>query len=207
MIQTAHTAAHTTTTTSVPTRRPFPTLLLAASGAALFGYIALRPWSEGDTPAAWSQILWPVSHLLAVAGFVLYAALGGSVATRKGRVLGWLSVGLLVPYYGAEAFGLHVLGSLRVEQAAAIAQAFRYGPLPMITFAGGWIALGWLAVLVARAVRTPDRIGRAALAVHSVAMCAWLPVFFLPPAGRVAHAVIVLIAALVAAARLSGKHR
>ncbi|WP_425309504.1 hypothetical protein AADG42_12295 [Ammonicoccus fulvus] len=176
-------------------------ILFAVSGLALFGYLALRPWAGGDTPAAWSSIMWPVSHLLAVTGFVAYAALGARRAGRAGGILASVTVALLLPYYGAEAYALQVLGSLDPAQAQAVAQAFRYGPIPITMFGLGWVALGTLAVLTARTVRTPGLASRLALIVHTVAMVAWVPVFFLSPVGRIAHATVILISAVVLATR------
>lgn len=185
------------------TSRPDRTtrVLFATSGLALFGYLALRPWTAGDTAAGWANPLWPLSHLLAVAGFVAYAGLGARRPGRLGAVLAAATVGLLLPYYGAEAFGLPALSGLASEQAATVAQAFRYGAIPLVTFALGWVALGWLAVRTARTLRTPDRLTRVALTVHTIAMLAWLPVFFLPPAGRIAHAAVICETALVIAVR------
>ncbi|MDO5500253.1 MAG: hypothetical protein Q4F67_11310 [Propionibacteriaceae bacterium] len=177
------------------------TILIAASGVALFGYLALRPWAAGDTAAGWADPRWPLSHLLAVAGFVAYAALGARLTGRLGRILSGAALALLLPYYGAEAFALPALHGLAPEQAQAIAQAFRYGPIPMVTFGLGWVALGWLAVLTARALRSPERLGRIAVILHTAAMLAWLPVFFLPAAGRLAHAALVGTTALVIALR------
>ena len=176
-------------------------ILLVFSGLALFGYLALRPWAGGDTASAWASPLWPISHLLAVAGFVGYAALGALRTGRLGRLFAGVAVAMLLPYYGAEAFALHALGTVAPDQAATVAQALRYGPLPLLTFALGWLALGSLAILMARTFSLSTLAGRVALITHTAAMLAWLPVFFLPPTGRIAHAVVVLISALVLAAR------
>lgn len=82
-----------------------------------------------------------------------------------------------------------------------MAQAFRYGPIPITMFGLGWVALGALAIVTARTMRTPGLTSRIALIVHTVAMVAWLPVFFLPPVGRIVHATVLLISAVVLATR------
>ena len=63
----------------------------------------------------------------------------------------------VLPYYGAEAFGLHALG-VRVLQTGhadmiVAADMFRYQPVAIAVFALGWLAFGAVGVrllLVAR---------------------------------------------------------
>ena len=58
----------------------------------------------------------------------------------------WLAVALLLPYYGAEAYGLNELGRYATEHGDAgvldVADAFRYAPFEMTTFALGLFAAG-----------------------------------------------------------------
>ena len=65
----------------------------------------------------------------------------------------WLAVALLLPYYGAEAYGLNELGRYATEHGDAgvldVADAFRYAPFEMTTFALGLFVL----VLVGGAAR------------------------------------------------------
>ena len=57
---------------------------------------------------------WPVSHVLAMAGLVALAVLlrHAGERLRSTELLAWVAVALLLPNYGAEAFGGHVRDGL-----------------------------------------------------------------------------------------------
>ena len=183
-------------------------VLVAGGGLGLALYVVTRPWAQGDTIAAWAQLSWPVSHVLAMIGFVLLAAAAQRVAVERSvrglSALSWSAVGLLLPYYGAEAFGLHALGTEGVDHADQVASAVRYGTIQGIAFIAGWVALAAVGVLLARALArgTSDRMLRVAAWVLAAGLALYVPVFYLPPAGRVSHGLLVAAASLLVAWRL-----
>ncbi|UEA58778.1 hypothetical protein LK459_19900 [Gordonia otitidis] len=152
-----------------------------------------------DSFAAWT---WAASHVSAMAGFVLIA-----VALRFLRGWGagveltaWLAASLLLPYYGAEAFGLTAVGEwardTREYDALAIADGFRYAAVPMATFAVGWLLLAAVGLIViVRAIRASGAVvPRSAAAVAGACLVVFLPVFFVPGPLRITHGMILGIA-------------
>ncbi|MDL5154918.1 hypothetical protein [Actinomycetospora termitidis] len=156
------------------------------AGALFVVYPALRPWGDATTAGmadAFASPLWLVAHLAAVAGFVL-VGLGLRSYGRSAETVCWVGVALVLPYYGAEVFALHALGERMTGDAlAATAEAIRLGPVAATLFAVGLVALAVAAVLVAVRDRTA--------VVFAVAMVAFLPQFFAPPAVRIAHGIVL----------------
>ena len=99
-----------------------PPLLLAGVCFAL--YPALRPFSDEKSlngARAFASTRWLVAHSLGIAAFILlavglfavYEHIQDTTAhrtARAGLLLSWIGVGLVLPYYGAEVFGLHAAG-------------------------------------------------------------------------------------------------
>jgi hypothetical protein len=175
---------------------------LVAAGALFVAYPALRPWGDATVDGmagAFASPAWLVAHLAAVAGFVL-VGFGIRPLSRVAATVWWIGAGLVLPYYGAEAFALHALGLRSSGEAlAAAADAVRNGPVQLIVFGVGLLLFAVAAVLVA--ARGADR-GRALALPFAVATVLFLPQFFLPPALRIAHGVLlgvgcVLLAVLV----------
>jgi hypothetical protein len=147
---------------------------------------------------------WVASHSLGMVGF-LALTLGVSGLTRMratapratGLALGltWLGTGLVLPYYGAETFGLQVVA----ERAAAdgdasllgLAETFRYGAVPLAFFATGLLALAAAGVALAVAVRGSDALVRAGGWAAGAGLVTYLPQFFTAPDVRVAHGVVL----------------
>lgn len=182
--------------------------LVAGAGVSLAAYVVARPWGPGDTPQGWAAASWPVTHALAMLGFVLLAAASQRLAAARparGVVpLAWATVGLLLPYYGAEAFALHAIGTTGVANSAEVATAIRFGPIQAVAFLAGWVALAALGIVLVVAVTrgTTDRVLRVGTWALAAGLALYFPVFYLPPAGRVTHGVLVAVAALVTAWRL-----
>jgi len=96
---------------------------LALSGILFVLYPLLRPFSDEASlqgAQAFASTAWILAHLLGVLGFILIAlgllglssALQHTAAQRLASlalVLTWIGVGLILPYYGAEMFGLRAL--------------------------------------------------------------------------------------------------
>ena len=99
-------------------------LALAVAGVLFVLYPAVRPWHDESTVEgaikSMSSGAWVAAHLFAMVGFILVAL--GLLAVwnvlRRTRaeglalaavVTGWIGVGLTLPYYGAEDFGLNAI--------------------------------------------------------------------------------------------------
>src|SRR5207302_10660952 len=115
--------------------------------------------------AAFASIAWIVAHVLAMLGFILltlgllalYRMLQDTPAERPAflaLITTWIGVGLTLPYYGAEAFGLHVLGQEGIRQHSTalvdMANAVRYGP-GLFLFGAGLLLLAVGGILAAAA--------------------------------------------------------
>lgn len=175
------------------------------SGLALAAYPMLRPWGpEAGLEGAhdFASTAWPVAHLLGMVGFVSLAlglraltlAPTGSWPARAvgaTETLAWLAAAFLLPYYGAEAFGLQAVGAYAVErgdaEVLAIAESFRYGPLAMTTFAVGLLLLLVVGIRVALGFWRSGSAGRLGGLLAGAGAVTYLPQFFGTPALRIGH--------------------
>ncbi|HET9648247.1 MAG TPA: hypothetical protein VFP34_08450 [Microlunatus sp.] len=170
---------------------------LALAGLAFIAYPVLRGYGveTGLAGAAlYARPEWLLAHVLGMVGFVLLAIGISAVDERAGRWATWGAFGVL-PYYGAEAFGLHALG-IQVQRTGhadmtAVADLFRYHPIALTVFALGWIAFGAVGVRLIRLARRRSGLERAGLLLVGIALLAYLPQFFLPAFGRIGHGVVL----------------
>lgn len=197
-------------------------LALGLAGPAFLLYAAVRP--AGDTLADMASDAWVVAHLGAVAGFVflvlglagLWRALAGGRAERPAlaaAVTGTVGVGLTLPYYGAEDFGLNAVGRAAASAPGATASvlaglpdAVRFAPAPATTFLAGLLLLAVATVLAAVALHRADVPSLAAVPL-AAAFVLFIPQFFAPAPVRVLHGVLVALGCVttaVALARRSG---
>ena len=185
-------------------------VLLAAIGVLFVLYPVLRPWHDETTAAgaaaAMGSSLWVASHGFAMLGFILLPAVPIAFAwhQREGRrslvisaVLLWLGVGLVLPYYGAEAFALNAVATFGGTDLVAVSDAIRLGPVQSIAF-----LLGLLLVAVG-AMFTATGVAKVHPWWFGVAFAAGFvlfgPQFFGPPAVRIAHGVLIALGCLILA--------
>ena len=200
-----------------------PALALALAGPAFLLYAAVRP--AGDTLADMASTAWVVAHLGAIAGFVLLlfglAGLRSTLAGGRGErpallaaVTGTVGVGLTLPYYGAEDFGLHAIGRAALAASgptasvlAGLPDAVRFDPAPTVTFLVGLLLLALAAVLAAVALHRATVPSWAAVPL-AAAFVLFIPQFFAPAPVRVLHGVLLAVGCVttaVALARRSGR--
>ncbi len=174
-------------------------IALAASGVFFALFPILRPYSP-ETGLAGAETFastpWLIAHLAGMAGFVLLvagvSALRGSL--RVNHLITALGVALVLPYFGAETFGLQALGvhGAQIGDPALIdqiAEQTRYAPVPMVTFGLGLVLVAVSGVLIAvRQWRTPARLPAL---LTGIGLVTYLPQFFLPGPGRIAHGVVL----------------
>jgi hypothetical protein len=183
-------------------------LALAVAGVLFVLYPAIRPYSDEMSlqgAAAFASNAWIVAHVLAMLGFVL-VGLGLLALYRTLRdtpaeglalltlVASWIGIGLTLPYYGAEAFGLHALGQEAIRQDSAamlvLADDVRYGP-GIYLFGAGLLLLGIGAILAAVAVWRSGALPRWSGILFGLAFALYIPQFFTSPPIRVAHGLLV----------------
>lgn len=198
------------------TARGGATALLLA-GALFVLYPAVRPYLDltaaGSAPA-FASSAWLLAHLSAVAGFVLLPL--GLLAVRatvvRSRVAGaaflvtWLGVGLVLPYYGAEAFALNAIGERILTTGDLglldLVDAVRNGPVQITAFGVGLLLVAVGAVLAAVAVWRSGTVARWAGVPMAAGFVLFLPQFYAPPALRIAHGVLVGVGCAVLAWQL-----
>ena len=183
---------------------------LGVGGAVFALYPMLRGFGpEGGRQAAalYARPEWLLAHVLGMAGFALLAVGLAGVDLRASRWATW-GVFAVLPYYGAEAFGLHALG-LRIlqtghEDMVDAATMFRYQPIAITMFALGLAVLAAVGVrLVVLGVRSSGAL-RWGLVLTGVALVAYLPQFFLPGPARIAHGLLLGAGLVLVAASSHG---
>ncbi|WP_052226507.1 hypothetical protein [Microbacterium mangrovi] len=189
------------------------------SGAFFVAYPAIRPFSDerGMTgAAAFASPWWLVAHLSAVAAFsCALVALAGTYSTapthagaaRVAWLLQTLGICLILPFYGAEAYGLHALGQAALSAGGqdtaslvSLASDVR-GGAGLTVFLLGAAALGVGAVFGVRATE-PMTIRRWGAIVLGLAEILLVPQFFADQPLRVAHGILFLLGTVLYAVAL-----
>lgn len=188
---------------AAPPRDALPAAWAVVAGSAFALFPLLRPWGDktgslADMATAFASPAWVGAHLSGMAGWVALCAMAITMTigngTRGARGAWFMGIGtaLVLPYYGAETFALHALGSLAVStddpSAVAVEQAVRYGAVPASMFAVGLVMVGIGAVLLARAMSGRERVPAT---VAAVLVALYLSQFFLPAPGRIAHGLLL----------------
>lgn len=179
------------------------TIAFAIAAIGFIGYPVLRPYSSEtgtDGARAIASTAWVVSHTAAMLAFLaLAAAVTVQAATRNGT---WratvpilLGAGLVLPYYGAEAFGLTAIAQRALDSGdpglLEVADQVRYAPVPVAMFGLGLLGLAVGGVLLARRMAGDGGLARVGGVLVAVGLVAFLPQFFAPPAVRIAHGLVL----------------
>ncbi len=186
---------------------------LAFAGLMFLLYPAVRPWHDETTAAGATASMasgaWVAAHFFAILGFIAVAlgllALRTVVTSRLASaalVTTWIGVGLTLPYYGAEDFGLHGAATSGVPDLLGLADAVRFSPVAATSFAVGLLAVGAGAVLAAVAVWRSGVLPAPAGVLFAVGFALFIPQFYLPVAARITHGMIVAAGCLWLAAAL-----
>jgi hypothetical protein len=182
---------------------------LAAAGVLFAAYPALRPWHDEGTiagaTASMSSTAWVTAHFFAMLGFILMPlGLLALPLALTAAVLAWIGSGLVLPYYGAEDFGLHAIARSAVPGAdlLGLVHALRYQPLAMTIFAAGLLLLAAAAIMAAVAVWQSHVLPRASGILFATGIALFLPQFFSPAPVRIAHGILVAAGSIVLAAAL-----
>lgn len=191
---------------------------LVVAGLAFAAYPALRPYgpeSGLEGAADFASTAWLASHVLGMVGFVALALALRAAAVdppwpwagqplRRAETRMWLAVALLLPYYGAEAYGLNEIGRHAVDRAdpavLEIADAFRYAPWEVGSFTVGLLLLVLVGGRLAHGLWYAGRMGRAGGLLAGLGLATYLPQFFGTPEIRVAHGLVLGLGLLLVAA-------
>ncbi len=182
------------------------------AGVLMALYLLTRPYGDVGGPDAQAAALaspwWLFSHvcgMLALASAARLALRMHDIAPRPltavGRWTGLAGMVLVLPYYGAEAFALHVLGQRAATgdmSLLPLVEEIRSGSVAMSLFGLGLVLLavaGATAAIAWRSVGSP----RWAAWPLGLVIAGMLPQFFLPPAGRMAYGVVALVAGMILA--------
>lgn len=191
----------------------------AAAGVLFAAYPLLRPWSDETTldgAAAMASPAWLASHVLAMVAFVLLAlalhrgratdravahasvpasrtpvSAHASGAASGAAVAAWVGAVLVLPYYGAEAFGLQAIAARAVADGdpslLTITDGVRYAPVQLTMFTLGLLALAVAGVLLAVTRWPAGGTARLGATATGAMLVLYLPQFFGTPTMRIAH--------------------
>lgn len=181
---------------------------LAVAGILFVLYPAIRPFSDETSlqgAAAFASTAWIVAHMLAIGGFILlmlgllglHSALQDSSVERlsfRALVVGLIGVGLTLPFYGGEAFGLHAIGqeALRQQNAALVSLTVVIrGEPQLLMFTAGLLLIAISAIIVATAVWKSGTLAKWSGIPFALGFALYLPQFFGTQPIRVAHGLLV----------------
>jgi hypothetical protein len=198
---------------ATPFRIRFSAASLVIAGIFFVLYPALRPFSDEITlqgAAAFGSSQWLMAHMLAMVAFTLlpvgmlsvYSSLQNTAAERTGFwafVLTMIGVGLTLPFYGGEAYGLHAIGQAAMNQQdvglMALPAVVRGGP-GLIMFLSGLLVLGASAIVAAIAIWKSGAYPKWSGVPYAIGMALYIPQFFGSQPLRVAHGVLVALGCL-----------
>jgi hypothetical protein len=182
----------------------------ALAGLFFVLYPAIRPFSGEvglDGARAFASSRWIVAHSLGILGFILlglgtlglYLRFEESPLAKRmltALALVWLGVGLTIPYYGAEVFGLHAVGQRTVSQndpamLKPMAHAIRF-EAGIYFIISGLLLLAVGGIVLAAAVWRSRRFNRWSGVPLAVALVLYIPQFTGPQWVRVAHGLLML---------------
>jgi hypothetical protein len=192
---------------------------LAVAGLLFVLYPAIRPFADEKTLAgaqAFASTGWVVAHVMGMLGFIgialgllaLHIRLADSPAGRQSfwaLVLGWIGAGLTLTYYGAEVYGLRVIGREALAQHDAsilgLADQVRGAPGEVI-FAIGMLMLAAAGIMAAVASWRLDVLPRWGAVIVATGLVLYIPQFFAGQPLRVAHGALLAVGCLALAAGL-----
>lgn len=183
---------------------------LCISGLLFVLYPALRPFSDEASfqgAAAFGSSNWILAHTFAMIGFVLlglgflglHMALQETPAERlafRALVVSWIGIGLTLPYYGAEAFALNVIGRETLKRhdlsVFALANEIRTGP-GEILFGIGLLLLAVGPIMFGVAVWRSGTLPRWSGVPLAVAFALFIPQFLAAQPIRIAHGLLIAV--------------
>ena len=188
-------------------------IALAFAGVLFLLYPGLRTWRDESTAVgaleAISANSWLLTHTFAILGFIflalgllaVWAVVAGTRAERSAfaaLVITWVSVGLTLPFYGAETYALNAIASLVAEggdhDLLVLKEAIQFGPVAITTFSVGLILVAVGAVVTAVAIWRSGSLPRYSGIPLAVGLSLFIPQFFSPAPVRIGHGALMAAA-------------
>lgn len=183
----------------------------ALAGLLFVLYPAIRPFSDETSlqgAAAFGSTAWVVAHSLAIVAFVLLVLglfglyllvekTSGERWALVGLLMSWVGVGLTLPFYGAEVFGLHAIGqaALKQDNASLVSLAADVRGEPGIWFIViGLVLLGAGIVVMAVAIGWSGILLKWIGIPLALGFALYLPQYSWPQTLRVAHGLLIALA-------------
>jgi hypothetical protein len=197
----------------MPQPSPAPRIRLSSAALVIAGicfalYPAIRPFSDEASlqgAAAFASTSWLAAHILAVLAFTLLPVglFGLHASARPGPperlaygalILTMVAVGLILPFYGGEAFGLHAIGREAMGRRDAglleMAGVVRSGA-GLAMFLGGSLLLVVAAIMATAAILRSGGRHRWSGIPLALGFALYIPQFFWTQPFRVAHGLLV----------------
>jgi len=192
------------------TRNSFFSFLLIISGISFFLYPSIRPFSDETSlqgATAFASVEWLISHLLAILAFTLlpvsflgvYRSLEDKFVKSiafVALILSILSIGLILPFYGGEVYGLHALGKgalmEKLTDMSFLATIIRSGP-GLILFLIGLLVLAVTSIILSVALWRSRIYSKWSGIPFVVGISLFIPQFFWDQPLRVAHGLLVAL--------------
>lgn len=190
-------------------------LLAPAVGAGVFmaAYLLIRPYGDAtsatsaEAAEAFASTRWIIAHvcgILAVASIARLAlrlsdVLDSGIA-QVGRWSGLAGAVLVLPYYGAETFRFHAVSTRAVEEdmsALDLVGDIRDNPAALTMFGIGLVLLALSGIAIATTWQRHRLTSPWAAWPLGVLITVFAAQFYLPPAGRISHGIIFVLAATV----------
>jgi hypothetical protein len=115
-------------------------------------------------------------------------------------VLSWIGVGLTLPYYGAETFGLHAIGQEAIREKNStlfsVANSVRLGE-GLVFFIPGLVLLAAGTVLFAILIWRSNSLRTWSGIPLAIGFVLFLPQFFEPQSIRIAHGLLIMIGCIL----------
>ncbi|MFC3418803.1 hypothetical protein ACFOLA_04845 [Salinicoccus hispanicus] len=188
----------------------FINLPFIISGIAFVLYPIIRPFSDEKTmegAVVFASGEWMISHILGMVAFTFlsvgFLGLSGafenkssasSVYTATG--LSIIGLGLTMPYYGGETFGLHAIGHAALDQQndslVSLEAIVRSGP-GLILFIIGLILLVISTIIVANTFWKSGKHSKWTGVLLAIGMILYLPQFLADQPLRVIHGLLMAV--------------
>ncbi|NLS09475.1 hypothetical protein HGQ17_05525 [Nesterenkonia sp. MY13] len=194
--------------------------LAVLSGLAFATFPILRPWGDKEVDddgsanveamaEAFADPFWVISHVSGMLGWALLlaAVIATPAVALTAKLLLGLGVSALLPFYGAETFGLHVVAAAAQERGDLslldLEEAIRGEATALGLFGAGLIIAAVAITLVARDAWRSPRMRWAGFPL-AVLIALYLPQFFAPDALRILHGLLLVGGCLLWAVQQAG---
>jgi len=176
-------------------------------------YPAIRPFSDETSlqgAEAFASTAWILAHTLAILGFILlvwgilnlYIMLQETKVERSmfwGLSLSLIGVGLTLPFYGAEVFGLHAIGQEALNQQNVsllnLANQIRFGPGFAIIIIG-LLSLAVGVILVSLAIWKSNELPKWSGVPLALGFALYIPQYTASQPIRIAHGLLIAVSCL-----------